>query len=233
MESSSSHSHSSPSVGLAGHYSEPSFTGREENARVGIGRRPLHYTGRDGWSSRIGCRTLYATAAGAAAGFGVGVYKGAGYARWMGIMSTNFALVTAGFCGSQELVREIRAADPDDPLNCVPGGLISGGVLGRLQGGPSRALPCALLFAVVGTTLQYGVNRLEDYRLRRFIEIKNPELVPKKEVLLEHKAETVKWNFPEWFPIQVLDVEAAAKRKAEQELDFKRRVDSLHTGEKT
>ncbi|KAG6555665.1 hypothetical protein Mapa_002901 [Marchantia paleacea] len=233
MEPSNSHSHSSPSVGLAGNYNEPPFTGREEKARVGIGRRPLHYTGRDGWASRISYRTLYATAAGAAAGFGVGVYKGAGYPRWMGIMSNNFALVTAGFCGSQELVREIRAADPDDPLNCVPGGLISGGVLGRFQGGPSRALPCALLFAVVGTSLQYVVNRLEDYRLRRFIEISNPELVPKNEVVLEHKAETEKWNFPEWFPIQVLDEEAAAKRKAEKELDFKSRVDSLHIGERS
>lgn len=36
--------------------------------------------------------------------------------------------------GSQEIFREIRAADSDDPVNCVLGGFASGGLIGRMQG---------------------------------------------------------------------------------------------------
>ncbi|KAL3679687.1 hypothetical protein R1sor_022643 [Riccia sorocarpa] len=227
MEPSSSQAHSSASVGIA------SFSRNQQasGARLGIGRRPVNYTGGDGWASRIGRKTLYGAGIGAAAGLSIGAFKGSSYLRWMGSASANSALVTASFCGAQEVVREIRAAEPDDPLNCIPGGLISGAALGRLHGGPSRALPCALLFAVVGTGLQYGENLLQGYRLRRFMEIRNPEFVPEKETVIEPKVDGEKWKFPEWFPIQVLDEEAAAKRKAEKELEFKMRVESLHKGE--
>ncbi|KAL2613410.1 hypothetical protein R1flu_025102 [Riccia fluitans] len=230
MEPSTSQSHSSSSVGLTVNRTDPSFAEKQQYSvpRVGIGRRPLHYTGNDGWASRIGYRTLYATAIGAGAGLSVGIFKGTSYLRWMGSASANFALITAGFCGAQELVREIRAADPDDPLNCIPGGLISGAALGRLHGGPARALPCALLFAVVGTGLQYGNSQLQEYRLRRFIEIQNPELVPMKETAIEPEVDVEKWKFPEWFPIQVLDEEAATKRKVEKELEFKMRRQSAN-----
>ncbi|KAL3683460.1 hypothetical protein R1sor_001482 [Riccia sorocarpa] len=233
MEPSTSQAQSSSSAGITVSYSDPSFFGNQQasGARVGIGRRPVNYTGGDGWAYRIGHKTLYGAGIGAAAGLGMGAFKGSSYLRLMGSASANFALVTASFCGAQEVVREIRAAEPDDPLNCIPGGLISGAALGRFHGGPTRALPCALLFAVVGTGLQYGENLLHEYRLRRLIEIRNPELVPEKEMVIEPKVESEKWKFPEWFPIQVLDEEAAAKRKAQKELEFKMRVESLHKGE--
>lgn len=103
--------------------------------------------------------------------------------------------------------------------------------------GPSRALPCALLFAGVGTGLQLGANWLREYRLRRFLEetsggelIAKPEVEVTKPEVKVVRPEAESWKFPEWFPIQVLDEKAAAKRKAEQEAEFRGRVDSLHEG---
>ncbi|CAM6087184.1 unnamed protein product [Calypogeia fissa] len=214
----------------------PSFSGGEaerETKVAGIGRRPLNYRGGEGWASRIGYRTLYGAAAGTGSGLLVGIYKGSNIPKWMGSMGTNCALITLCFCGSQELVRELRASDPDDLENCVLGGLASGGLLGRIQGGPSRALPCALLFAAVGTGVQFGANQLKEYRLRQFLERTSTELRPKAEVKeTKPVVEKESWKFPEWFPIQVLDEKAAAKRKTEQEEQFRERVDKLHKGEK-
>lgn len=212
-------------------YPRPFGSGETETqARVaGIGRRPLNYTGSDGWASRIGYRTLYGAAVGTGSGLLVGTFKGSNIPIWMGSMGINCAIVTLCFCGSQEFVREIRGSDPDDLQNCVLGGLASGGILGRIQGGPSKAVPCALLFAAIGTGLQFGASQLKEYRMTRFLERTSTEPTQKPEVkATKPVTEMEHWKFPEWFPIQVLDEKAAARRKAEQEEQFRERVDRVH-----
>ncbi|KAJ7569033.1 hypothetical protein O6H91_01G058400 [Diphasiastrum complanatum] len=212
--------------------------GSKEERVLSPGRRPVDYDGSEGWASRIVNRTLAAGAIGVGAGLFMGVLKEQGRLKYIGLMSANFAIAASCFCVAQELVRELRAADSEDLVNCLLGGLASGAVLGRLQG-PRQVLPCAILFAGASTGLQYGAIKLREYRLQHFLKTLPLQealdaishMPPKTDVSDAINSEANrKWQWPEWFPIQRLDEEAAAKRAKERELRMRRTVDSLQNG---
>ncbi|CAN7048896.1 hypothetical protein IGI04_026245 [Brassica rapa subsp. trilocularis] len=116
------------------------------------------------------------------------------------IYATNFAIVAGCYCGAREFVRITRRSEHDDVLNSTIGGLFSGALLGRLQGGPYGALRYSVIFAAMGTASAYAGHKakamLENYRNKDSIKL------------------------PEWFPIQILDDEALAKKKAQEQKIF-------------
>lgn len=195
------------------------------------GGRPLDYQGSRGWAARITTRTLCAATVGAVAGLGIGICKRQNPFRWLTSMGANCALATCCFCGFQELTRELRAADPDDWANCFLGGLASGALLGRLHGGPSRALPTALLFASVGTGIHIGALQLSEYRLQRFLASlpHDGSGAGPLQSAIKPKA-WLDFELPEWFPIKKLNEEAAKKRALEREGQRRKTLESLHTG---
>ncbi|KAH7281686.1 hypothetical protein KP509_36G058300 [Ceratopteris richardii] len=148
-------------------------------------------------------------------------------------MGANCAIATCCFCGFQELTRELRAADPDDWANSFLGGLASGALLGRLHGGPTRALPTALLFASIGTGINFGALLLKEYRLRHLLAAQVSNEGDKATVSASKQSLlSALYNFelPEWSPIQKLDEEEAKRRLVERENQRRRTLDSLQTG---
>ncbi|KAJ4894544.1 Mitochondrial import inner membrane translocase subunit Tim17/Tim22/Tim23 family protein [Raphanus sativus] len=119
------------------------------------------------------------------------------------IYATNFAIVAGCYCGAREFVRITRRSAHDDVLNSTIGGLFSGALLGRLQGGPYGALRYSVIFAAMGTASNYAGHKakemLENYRNKDSIKL------------------------PEWFPVQILDEEALAKKKAREQKIFAER----------
>ncbi|KAF3685023.1 putative pentatricopeptide repeat-containing protein, mitochondrial-like [Capsicum annuum] len=188
------------------------------------------------WKERILFPTLLAGVTGGGAGLISKHRKVHGLANICGTYATNFAIVTACYCGAREFVRVSRTGKPDDLLNSAIGGFGSGAILGRLQvvsrpaytiiplgtyclppaqvsdnsanyglGGQLGAMRYSVMFAVVGTTVDYATIRLKP-ALRSYYD----SVVNKKDDWLK---------LPEWSPIQVLDEEAlAAKRAREEEL---------------
>ncbi|PHT44628.1 hypothetical protein CQW23_13786 [Capsicum baccatum] len=157
------------------------------------------------WKERILFPTLLAGVTGGGAGLISKHRKVHGLANMCGTYATNFAIVTACYCGAREFVRVSRTGKPDDLLNSAIGGFGSGAILGRLQGGQLGAVRYSVMFAVVGTTVDYATIRLKP-ALRSYYD----SVVNKKDDWLK---------LPEWSPIQVLDEEAlAAKRAREEEL---------------
>ncbi|CAN4113744.1 unnamed protein product [Withania somnifera] len=157
------------------------------------------------WKERLIIPTVLAGVAGGGAGLVSKHRKVYGLANICATYATNFAIVTACYCGSREFVRVSRTGKPDDLLNSAIGGLGSGAMLGRLQGGQLGAVRYSVIFAVVGTTADYATIRVKP-ALRSYYD----SLVNKKDDWLK---------LPEWSPIQVLDEEAlAAKRAREEEL---------------
>ncbi|KAF0892673.1 hypothetical protein E2562_017651 [Oryza meyeriana var. granulata] len=115
----------------------------------------------------------------------------------------------AGEGGARELARDARASTPDNPMNSVVGGLASGAVLGRIQGGHFGAVKYAVTFAAAGTTLDYAARKLS----------------PQWHALKEQFSGDKDWfRLPEWSPIQVLDEEALAKKRAREEKLFAQRA---------
>jgi len=140
--------------------------------------------------------------------------------------------------GAQEISRELRASEPEDWVDSMLGGLASGAVLGRVQGGRSRALPMGILFAGVGTGLQLGVIQLREYRLRRLFnalpsESSSGDLHTEVGTTedKENGQKESSWKLPEWFPIQILTEEEAAKRALEKERKRQNTLKSIQTGE--
>ncbi|CAL5017508.1 unnamed protein product [Urochloa decumbens] len=132
-----------------------------------------------------------------------------GAARSAVTYAANLAIVAGCYGGARELARDARATTPDDPMNSVVGGLASGAVLGRIQAGHFGAVKYAVAFAAVGTVMDYAALKLA------------PEWRAWKEQLSEKKD----WfTLPEWSPIQVLDEEALAKKKAREEKLFAQRA---------
>lgn len=80
-----------------------------------------------------------------------------------------------------------------------------------------------ILFAGVGTGLQLGAVQYREYRICHFLSTLPPESLiaePHAEVpaVVEEKSnEDNSWRLPDWFPIQMLSAEEAAKRALEQE----------------
>lgn len=76
-------------------------------------------------------------------------------------------------------------------------------------GGHFGAVKYAVTFAAAGTALDYAALKL----------------VPEWQALKEHFSEKKDWfTLPEWSPIQVLDEEALAKKKAQEEKLFAQRA---------
>lgn len=194
----------------------------------GLGRRPVSkYEGSKGWQERIYIPTLAAGVLGGGAGLLGGYFKGHGMAKLSSAYAINLAIVTSCFCGAQELARELRAAEPGDPINSVLGGIASGGFLGRIQGGKPRAFQYAFMFALIGTGLQFGAHKFQEYRSQPYLESLSTDTLGKAE-----KPSEKKWlSWPEWAPIQKLDEEAAAKRAQERDLHIQRTIDKLKKGE--
>nr|GLL30815.1 uncharacterized protein LOC109184410 [Ipomoea trifida] len=168
------------------------------------------------WKERILVPTILAGIAGGGAGLVSKHRKVHGLANISATYATNFAIVTGCYCGAREFVRVSRTGKPDDLLNSVIGGLGSGALLGRLQGGQLGAIRYSVAFAVVGTSVDFATLKLKPV-LRRYYN----SGVGSKDSWLK---------LPEWSPIQVLDEEAlAAKHAREQEIY--RRVHNLNKEE--
>ena len=105
-----------------------------------------------------------------------------------------------------------------------------------MTGGPSRALPTAIVFATVGTGIQLASLHVAEYRLRHFLTKVDKETEPTSRIatdIVTSVTKTKAWldfELPEWFPIKKFDEEAAKKRAVERELQRRKRVESLHTG---
>ncbi|MCO5560127.1 hypothetical protein L7F22_013734 [Adiantum nelumboides] len=176
---------------------------------------------------------MASAAIGALAGLGVGIFKKQNPFVWSTSMGGNWAVATCFFCGFQELSREIRAADPDDWADCFLGGLASGALLGRIHGGPARALPMAVLFASVGTGINYGAHLLKEYRLQGLLASLPSEDEPVSAPAIDRESKQSAWldfDLPEWFPIKKLDEEEAKRRYLERENQRQQRLESLQTG---
>ncbi|XP_056865709.1 uncharacterized protein LOC108851536 isoform X1 [Raphanus sativus] len=124
--------------------------------------------------------------------------------------ATNSAIVAACYCGVRELVKVTRKSQDDDLMNSAIGGLFSGALLGRLQGriltvfagGPRGAFRYSIAFATFGTAFDYASL--------------------KSKPLLERVRNMDSITLPVWFPIQILDEEALAKKKAKEQKLFTR-----------
>jgi len=205
------------------------------------GRRPLNYRGSEGWASRIVSTTLVAGALGAGSGLLIGTARGQPTVRFAATLGANFALAACCFCGARELVRELRAADSDDWINGMLGGLASGSVLGYLQGGQKKVLPIALQFAGIGIAVQLAATEFQEYRLRHFLAAHSHETVPGDPASLlqgeqpqgSNESEQKKSKWYDWLPIKMFDEEEAARRALDKQQRQQEIIQSLHSGEFT
>ncbi|XP_074569781.1 uncharacterized protein LOC141826437 [Curcuma longa] len=166
----------------------------------------------EGWKQRIIVSTLLAGVVGGGAGLISKHRKALGVGVTAASVAANFAIVTGCYCSARELARDARASDPDDLMNSMVGGFASGAILGRLQGGQLGAAKYALLFAAAGTAVDFTTIQLRPY-FQSFIKSLSG--------IREGKSN---WSLPEWSPIQVLDDEAlAAKRAREEQIIAQRR----------
>lgn len=160
----------------------------------------LSSSASDPWKQRILIPTLLAGISGAAVGSISKHRKVLGLSAISKTYATNFAIVTGCYCGAREFVRVSREGKPDDLLNSAIAGFGSGAILGRLQAGPVGAARYAVMFAVVGTAVDYASSKI---------------IMPAVDELKEKK---VDWfQLPEWSPIRVLDEEALAVKRAREE----------------
>ncbi|KAJ6390016.1 hypothetical protein OIU77_024278 [Salix suchowensis] len=157
--------------------------------------------GRSGYSSP----TLLAGTTGGGVGLVSKHRKAHGLANISATYATNFAIVSGCYCGAREFVRVVRKSEPDDLVNSTVAGFGSGALLGRLQGGQFGAFRYAVIFAVVGTTVDFATIKLR------------PALSSYKQSIFKDKEKNPGWlKLPEWSPIQVLDEEELAAKKARE-----------------
>ncbi|KAI3801159.1 hypothetical protein L1987_29262 [Smallanthus sonchifolius] len=156
------------------------------------------------WRNRI----LYPTLVGGIVGGGFGlvsrhwkVYGRAG----MSTYATNLAIVIGCYCGAREVVRLSRHSGPDDLLDSAIAGFGTGALLGRLQGGRACAVRYSIVIAVVGTGVDFAAIKLRPVFKNMYESVAGDE----------KKQGWFKW--PEWLPIQVLDEEALAAKRAREE----------------
>lgn len=178
----------------------------EENAKPPPPPPPSSFS--ENWKERILIPTLLAGITGGGVGLVSKHRKVHGLANISTTYATNFSIVTGCYCGAREFVRVVRKSEPDDLVNSAVAGFGSGALLGRLQGGQFGAFRYSVIFAVVGTTVDFATIKLR------------PALISFKESIIKEKEKKPGWlKLPEWSPIQVLDEEAlAAKEAREKEL---------------
>ncbi|KAK1318530.1 hypothetical protein QJS10_CPB04g01264 [Acorus calamus] len=175
------------------------------------------------WKERILLPTVLAGLVGGGSGFLSS--RRAAHSHLPLTYAANLAIVAGCYCGARELVRDARASEPDDLINSVVGGILSGSLLGRLQGGRFGAVRYSLIFAFAGTAMDFTTQKLKPF-FQSF----------KSDLSTDHpqqKTSNGGWfKLPEWSPIQVLDEEAlAAKRAREQQLYSKRVLGKLNNEE--
>ncbi|KAM0866287.1 hypothetical protein ACQ4PT_042715 [Festuca glaucescens] len=161
------------------------------------------------WKERI----LVPVAAAGVVGAGFGLLSRhrarLGALRAAATYAANLSIVAGCYGGARELARDARATTTDDLMNSVVGGLASGAVLGRIQGGHFGAVKYAVTLAVAGTAMDYAAMKL------------SPQWCDWKEHL---SASMKEWfTVPDWSPIQVLDEEALAKKREREEMVFGQR----------
>ncbi|KAG0462654.1 hypothetical protein HPP92_021130 [Vanilla planifolia] len=148
----------------------------------------------DGWKERITIPTLLAGLVGGGAGLVSKHRKAFGVAKISATYATNFAITTACYCGAREIARDARDSELDDLMNSAIGGFASGALLGRLQ----------------GTAVDYATLQMRPFlqHLRNIVSEGNAHKTGKSSGW---------WKLPEWSPIQVLDEEALAAKRAREE----------------
>ncbi|KAK4749069.1 hypothetical protein SAY87_026518 [Trapa incisa] len=170
-------------------------------------------TFRDYWKERI----LYPTLLAGVGGGGIGLVskhrKTHGLANISATYATNLAIVASCYCGAREFVRVTRRSEPGDLINSALAGFGTGALLGNLQGGQAGAIRYSLVFAVAGTAFDFATMRL------------NPMMKAFNGSMFQHeKNGESRLKLPEWSPIQVLDEEALAAKKAREEKLYSQRV---------
>lgn len=148
----------------------------------------------DDWKGRVFLPALLAGIAGGGYGLVSKHRKVHGLANISAAYAANFAIVMGCYCGTREFVRVTRKSEPDDLLNSAIGGFASGAILGRLQGGQAGAIKYSFMFAVAGTAMDFAI-----LKLRPILE----------------SSDSLK--LPEWSPIQILDEEQLAAKKAREQ----------------
>ncbi|XP_057964606.1 uncharacterized protein LOC131155458 [Malania oleifera] len=176
------------------------------------------------WKERIIIPTILAGVVGGGVGLLSKHRKVHGIANITATYAANFAIVAGCYCGAREFVRASRASEPGDLINSAIGGFGSGALLGRLQGGQLGAIRYSIMFAIAGTTLDFAAIKLKPV-VKSFSE----SMFGDDESLQKNGA-WLRW--PEWSPIQVLDKEAVAAKKArEQQLYAKGALGKLNKEE--
>ncbi|KAK9757197.1 hypothetical protein RND81_01G147300 [Saponaria officinalis] len=156
----------------------------------------------DRWKEKLFYPTLLGGIVGGAIGTMSKHTKVHGVANMSATYATNFAIVAGTYCGAREFVRVTRKSEHGDLINSALGGFCSGAILGRLQGGHRGATRYSIIFAVVGTGVDYATLKLQPLAKSYYDSLSGTDL-----------------KLPEWSPIQILDEEAlAAKRDREEKL---------------
>ncbi|KAG5567264.1 hypothetical protein RHGRI_002727 [Rhododendron griersonianum] len=92
-------------------------------------------------------------------------------------------------------------------------------IMQRIDGGQAGAIRYSIIFAVVGTTVDFATLKLK------------PALKSFRESMTGNNDGSQKQNgglkLPEWSPIQILDEEALAAKKAREQLYAQRNVHNL------
>eukprot|EP00897_Mesotaenium_endlicherianum_P008798 jgi/Mesen1/7947/ME000422S07104 len=138
-------------------------------------RRPIDYPYSAGWQGRILQGTALGAGLGLAGGAVTGVIRGANVGACTAAVGTNCAIAAFTIYGAQELVRELRAAHPDDLINSALGGLFAGALLGRLHGGVPRAVTASVLFGAAAAGLHLASIEFQAYRLRSYLHLSREE----------------------------------------------------------
>ncbi|CAI0414887.1 unnamed protein product [Linum tenue] len=169
------------------------------------GRRSPSPSFSENWKERILIPTVLAGAGGGGFGLVSKQRTVQGFPHVSAAYAANFAIVTGCYCGAREFVRVTRKSDPDDLLNSAIAGFSTGALLGRFQAGQLGAIRYSFIFAVAGTSVDFATIKLR------------PKLKSLKESIFgSEENKDGGWKLPEWFPIQVLDEEALAKKEARE-----------------
>ncbi|XP_028767074.1 uncharacterized protein LOC114724786 isoform X1 [Neltuma alba] len=163
------------------------------------------------WKKRVFIPAVVAGVVGSGVGLVSNHRKTLGLANVSASYAANFAIVTGCYCGAREFVIATRKTGPDDLLNSAIAGFGTGALLGRLQGGQLGAAKYSAILAIAGTTADFAFLKLKsvlrDYNQSVYQDDENSQKIGSGSWL----------RLPEWFPIQVLDEEALAEKRAQQE----------------
>ncbi|XP_057453541.1 uncharacterized protein LOC130745365 [Lotus japonicus] len=170
---------------------------------------PSPSSSSNSWTTRIFIPTLLAGLAGAGTGLISKHRKTLGLANVCASYAANFSIVTGCYCGAREFAIATRKTGPEDLWSSAIAGFGSGALLGRLYGGHLGALRYSVIFAVVGTSADFAILKLKDV------------IRDQNKTIYQHIENSKKsgnlLRLPEWFPIRVLDEEALAEKRAQEE----------------